>query len=314
MTRNRAAAPAALSSVAHPLRAAVGLALVAAAVHAQSAVVLHRSTADNSEFSQTWIDDPLLNGNDFGTYPLAVGYSNAPGGTAQGADDFDVFYNGIENRWAIGLRSVDMPIGATYIVWIPRPTSIQLPAMGATIRYLNSAADTSGAVTTFDSPLLNGHPERSVKLIWGGGGFLLANQPVAFYDGGAARWKAKTSDGSNMPFPVYFHVCVERCGLGGDPASVHLATVDCAAPVGARCDAFSAEARSFLPLYTSLTTGVDNDHPPAAYRDDAAPGWRVENDDGGAMNAGAEFFAAFSNLIFESGFETGNTLGFTAVP
>lgn len=282
---------------------------------AQSAVILHVATVDNTEPGQTHVDEPLLNDFEGTSYPLVVGFRNPAGGSGvANPDDFDIFWNGIDNRWAISNRSGDVPLGATFVVWVPRPLELQLPGLGATYRHLMTVANTTGAVTTLSHPLLDGHPEARVQAHWGGGGFFLATAPAAFYDGAASRWKVRNQDGSNLPVPTWVHVGVDRCGLGRDAATVELATVDCAAPDGATCVADLSAPRGFLPMFAALDAGVLDDHPIAAYWDEVGESWDVINEDAAAMPAGADFFAAFSSLIFEHGFDGGTSRGWIAVP
>jgi hypothetical protein len=257
--------------------------LLSAAAGVSGARFVHVSTDANRGGDATAIDHPLTNGN-----PNAIVFvtQNADPGGSSGvvnSHPLGVYYNG--SKWAIFNEDIAvMPKGVTFNVLIPDSS------VGAVVHEATSG-NTSGNVTTIDSPLTNSNPNAILLVTqnWNpGGGLGTYNKhpvQVGYYGG---KWLILNQDLANMPIGASFNVLVLS---SGPEAFVHTATAGNTNTAGwSYIDSPLTNGKPNAIVLLTQTSGAGtNAHPIGVRYDILHRQWAVYNKDVTDVPEGAAF-------------------------
>jgi hypothetical protein len=185
-----------------------------------TAVFLHRATAVNTQFHQTFIDHPLANNN-----PSAVVFAtpnwNPPGAPGVfSANPIAVSFNTWNGRWAVvDQRPAAITVGSSYNVRVSAYDGLAFQGR----RHRGTAANTVANFTDIDDPALNNNPNAIVIVThnWGRPGDPSAqfhNHAVGvWYNNNTGKWSIFNEDLAAMPVGLAFNY------IAGFGAFVHRA-------------------------------------------------------------------------------------------
>lgn len=277
----------------------------------QSAVFTHVVSTANHPFpAVTELDHALLNGNILAQPMVMTRRTSPTGATSDTPHTVLVYYNVISQRWSVSTEDAGALVdGASFEVWVPRPAGLQRDGLSTV--HTASAGNTNQNVTYLDDPLLNGFSVLWVFAIHSGGA-LINHDIGVWYDDAVDKWSVFNQDLAPMAAGTEFHVCSQLCGIGFGGSFATLFTIACPTPAGDACDLGSFHGAGSHLLVSSPWIGVYDDHPLSIGFESGT--WKVHNADGAAMPANQTFKVAESGGIYESGFDTGNFLGWITSP
>lgn len=304
-----------------PLALAAVAALGASPAAAQSAMFVHVVTAASIPVGASYataLHHPLLDGNAFvRVFVSQLLNPTGPSGFVNSHPvnvDFTDLGAPLGVRWIIMNRDVAaMPIGAAFNVWVTRPYT--LPGAGAdTFAHFTNATNINGNTTLLDHPDLNGFPGRTPIVT------PLYNAPHkevgVWYDELNGKWTIYNEDLGTFSNNAGFFVCTKPPCDTGFPASAFSDTTffSCTAGnvAGNSCYLPPLHQRQAILLFNRVWDGVYLDRALGVWW--SSIGWAVFTEDGSAMPVGVGLRVSRGMGIFESGFETGTTLGWQPAP
>jgi len=183
---------------------------------------VHVASTENIANNWTYLDHPLLNGNEDAVVFVTQNWSPKNLGGTYNAEVIGVRYDGFLQKWAIinqGLSA--MPEGAAFNVHIPVEDSTDF-------FHEATAFNTSGNHTLISNPLLNNKPNATVFVTqnWTPAGEIgVYNRHVVgvWYSISAGRWSIFNQDFAAMPEGASFNVLVSSVD---ETTIVHVATAD----------------------------------------------------------------------------------------
>jgi hypothetical protein len=201
---------------------------------------------------------------------------------------------------------------------VPRPAGAG-GIEGDVYLHQSAAANIFDNRTVLDHPLLNGNPNARLQIMRTKndvGGFNASPLGI-WYNSAGGNWQIIYENQFPMAPGERFFVCIDGCRLEfGVPM---LISTFCQAKVtqfGPACYFFSANRRSSTFALTRVWDGVYHPTAVGLFWDSLNQAWAAMTEDGSTMLEDLDFFVAgpAAGAIFESGFETGDTLGWSAVP
>ena len=298
----------------------VGVMTLPEVAGAQSAAIVHIAGPANmlNDFG-TKVDDPLLNGHPE-ALPVLVPIWNPDRGETgiYLEDELSIQYWGPIGRWIIFSHDVPIPAGAAFNVWIGRPTGTT--AIGALFLHTASNANSLGHATFLDHPALNASPSAVLfvtKTSTTNGALNLHPIGVA-YDPVSQRWAIYNEDEAPIAgltiFPRY-HVAVSGGAMGSNGSGFTVADRWCtaAATVGNSCfiDVFDPTLNG---LYQRVHPGFYHPKALGLWWSISSAEWAVFTQDGSLMPDNLRFHLILTRRIFECGFDSNDTRGWSLSP
>lgn len=311
----------------------VSLVWLSSPAQAQLYAFVHTATAENTFLDTTGIDDPVVN-DDPDAVLIVTQVWNPEGSGLSGVSnphEIGLSYSSTTGRWSIYNQDFGaMPIGAAFDVWVS-PTGMPIPPA---IRHTATAGNTLENRTFIGEPLLTACPSAIIQVTHvrnpGGGSGPRNDHPLSVeYDSFTDQWGIRNQDSATMPLGASFDVLLERYCAPAPPVpgkarvesyilGQHVA--DASNTVGSltRIDRpftnDNPDAIVFVTVETTPPTPADP-HPIGVIYDVLAGRWAIFNEDDEAMPLGARFNLLIpeSLVLFEDGFESGNTSAWSLV-
>lgn len=301
-----------------------GSILPLAPLASQSAVLLHVVPADEPPDGSmpippevyAWLDAdlPVHVGQLWNVPPATSGVYNpsSVGIQRTGVAPFQAWH--LENRKPATL----IQPGTAFVFVLGRPPATAHPIYGHSLRHVASAANTVGNVTLVSHPALDGQPlwEPVVTEYDPTTDFIPEHDDVvygAWYVPSEQRWGIFRQDLESIAAGTQFNLCVGMCGAR--ETALNATTVDCPSPILNSCplQAPGTGSPRELPLAGLGWATVYDDHPIGVWWSNVNQRWLAFNEDQVNLPAGTLVHYRTFRLIFETGFETGDTFGWSTV-
>jgi hypothetical protein len=250
---------------------------------------VHVASTDNIVSNWTYVDHPLLNGNDSAIFFATQNWNPKNLTGTYNPKAIGVWYDDSENKWGIfNQDETAMPQEAAFNVHIPVEDS-------TVFLHEATAANTSGNYTLIDNPLTNNDPNATVFVTqnWNPAGEAgVYNKHVigVWYSTTQQKWSVFNQAGAAMPDGASFNILVASAdettvvhtATTGN-TSGHITTID-DARINNNPNALLTVSQNWNP---GSTTGIYNAHPFGVYY--WAGKWRLFNQDFAAMPESAAF-------------------------
>jgi hypothetical protein len=295
--------------------------LTGRAVEAQSAALIHHVTPDNLIFgSVTVLDHPLLNFQ-ANAMPLVTHLTDPNLDEVLELNDAQlaVHFDTPSGRWRIeNIGGALLAVGMAFNVLVPRPagtTGIE----GDVFLHQSTFANIFDNRTVLNHPLLNGNPTARpmvMKTKNDVGGF--NSSPIGvWYNSAGGNWQILYENEVPMASGERFFVCVDGCRLEfGIPTLIHTVCQAGITQFGPACYLWSADRLHSIFALSRVWNGAYHAVAVGLYWDPVNEAWAAITEDGSTMPENLIFAVAgpAAGAIFESSFESGDTLGWVAVP
>jgi hypothetical protein len=167
---------------------------------------VQQATPANTTGHVTYIDHPLTNGRPNATLQVTQNWNRGGGGGTYNPHTIGVRYDSGRGQWAILNQDfATMPINAAFNVGVTNA--------GQSALHRAITANTVGAVTYIDHPLINGNP-RAILLATqnlnpvGAGAIYNPHEIAVGYDTSRGRWAIFNQDGRDIPANAAFNISI----------------------------------------------------------------------------------------------------------
>jgi len=181
---------------------------------------VHVASTDNIEDNWTYLDHPLLNGNDSAIFFAPQNWNPKNLGGTYNPKDIGVWYNDLVYKWGIfNQDETSMPEEAAF--------NIHIPVEDSTVFFHEAtAANTSGNYTLIDNPLTNNNPNATVFVTqnWnppGEAGVYNVHVVGMWYSIIQQKWSVFNQDSAALPEGASFNIFVASAD---ETTIVHVAT------------------------------------------------------------------------------------------
>jgi hypothetical protein len=181
---------------------------------------VHVASTDNIEDNWTYIDHPLLNGNDSAIFFATQNWNPKNLSGTYNAKAIGVWYDDLVDKWGIfNQDETAMPEEAAF--------NVHIPVEDSTVFFHEATtANTSGNYTLIDNPLTNNNPDATVFVTqnWnppGEAGVYNNHVVGVWYSTIDQKWSVFNQDGAAMPDGASFNILVASAD---ETAIVHVAT------------------------------------------------------------------------------------------